>query len=172
MACLTGLHLIMPKLQAIKGPAFQSTMSTTEPHFQMQMAVNLTELNRMQAQIQAWGEQLQWKQADIYRTQLSLEELFVNAMTHGQIPDQPMRASLSLQAKPQGLAMEWRDNGVAFNPLLAPKANPDMALDERQTGGWGLTIVRNMGKDARYERQSHGHEETNYLCWLQPWSDS
>ncbi len=147
-------------------------MSTSEPHLQMRLAVNLTELTRMQADIQAWGEQLQWKQTDIYRTQLALEELFVNAMNHGQIPGQSMWASVSLRAKPQGLALQWRDNGLAFNPLLAPTANPDMDLDERQPGGWGLTMLRSMGTDAQYKRQSHGSEDTNCLQWLQPWSDT
>ena len=81
-----------------------------------------------------------------------------------------MWASFSLKQKPQGLEIEWRDNGIAFNPLLAPCADPQLGLDERQPGGWGVTMVRRMGQDAFYERQNIGHEDINCLRWFQPWS--
>ena len=161
----------MPKVWALNSSSSESAMSTpAEPHFQMRLEGNFSQLTQMNTHIQSWGEQLHWTQTDIYRTQFVLEEMFVNSITHGSVKGKSMWASFSLKQKPQGLEIEWRDNGIAFNPLLAPCADPQLGLDERQPGGWGVTMVRRMGQDAFYERQNIGHEDINCLRWFQPWS--
>lgn len=142
---------------------------SADADLKMKLEGNLSELPRMNAQVQAWGERLKWTQSTIFRTQFVLEELFVNAITHGRHEGQTVWASFSLKPMPQGLEIQWRDNGVAFNPLLTPLADPNVGLDERQPGGWGLTMVRGWSQDAHYQRQAIAHEDVNCLGWLQPW---
>ena len=134
----------------------------------MQLSADLSELQRMNAQVQAWGEQLRWSEHDIFRTQFVLEELFVNAITHGQQEGRTMWASMSLTAQPDGILIEWRDNGLAFNPLQSPDANADASLDERRPGGWGLTMLRQLSTQAHYQRETQAG--VNYLRLTQAWS--
>ena len=137
---------------------------------QMQLSADLSELQRMNAQVQAWGAQQQWPEHDIFRTQFLLEELFVNAITHGQQEGRTMWARLSLTAQPDGIHIEWRDNGLAFNPLQSPDANAEASLDERHPGGWGLTMLRQLSTQAQYQRETQASEGVNCLRLTQAWS--
>ncbi len=137
---------------------------------QMQIGADLSELQRINAQVQAWGEHLEWSKNDIFRTQFLLEELFVNAINHGQQKGCSMWATLTLTAQPDGIHIEWRDNGLAFNPLLSPDANADASLDERRLGGWGLTMVRQLSTQAQYQRETRASEGVNCLRLTQAWS--
>ena len=143
--------------------------SPSEIDLQMTLQGNLSELPRMNAQIQSWGEHRQWTQETIFQTQFVLEELFVNALKHGRIEGRPLRAFFALNPTEKGLAIQWRDNGIEFNPLLAPLANPHASLEERQPGGWGLTMLRDMTQETHYQRDAQGQEEINHLTWLLPW---
>lgn len=124
----------------------------------------------MNAQVQAWGEHLQWPADDIFRTQFLLEELFVNVITHGQQEGCAIWAALCLTAQPDGIHIEWRDNGLAFNPLQSPDANADASLDERRPGGWGLTMLRQLSTHAHYQRDTLASEGVNCLHLTLAWS--
>ena len=87
----------MPKRLA-RHPVLQESAMTrfADADLQMTLKGNLSELPRMNTQIQTWGEQLQWTQSTIFRTQFMLEELFVNAITHGRLVGQCLWASFCL----------------------------------------------------------------------------
>lgn len=45
------------------------------------------------------------------------------------------------------------DDGVPFNPFAQPAPNTDRPLAEREPGGCGIHLVRNMFDDVSYQRQ-------------------
>jgi anti-sigma regulatory factor (Ser/Thr protein kinase) len=143
-----------------------------ESTMQMQLRADLSELHRMNVQVEVWGNHLQVPKNEIFRTQFLLEELFVNAITHGQQEGRTMWATLTLTAQPDGVDIEWIDNGLAFNPLESPNANADASLDERSPGGWGLTMLRQLCSQAQYQRKTQTSEEVNCLRLTLIWSST
>jgi anti-sigma regulatory factor (Ser/Thr protein kinase) len=51
------------------------------------------------------------------------------------------------------------DDGVAFNPLAVKEPDTDASLDQRQIGGLGLQLVRNLMDEVTYQRRI----ESNFL---------
>jgi len=50
------------------------------------------------------------------------------------------------------LSIQVADDGVAFNPLLAPEPDLDLAIDQRPVGGLGIHLMRTMMDDLEYKR--------------------
>jgi anti-sigma regulatory factor (Ser/Thr protein kinase) len=44
------------------------------------------------------------------------------------------------------------DDGPAFNPLLQPEPDTTLPLASRQPGGLGITLIKSLMDDVRYER--------------------
>jgi anti-sigma regulatory factor (Ser/Thr protein kinase) len=51
------------------------------------------------------------------------------------------------------VVVEIRDEGVAFNPLDAPKPDLNAPLEVREVGGLGIYFIRTLINDVKYERQ-------------------
>ena len=60
------------------------------------------------------------------------------------------------------------DDGVAFNPLAVPPPDTTLPLEERELGGLGIHLVRNLTDEATYGRlggrnvitDDHGRERS------------
>ena len=73
---------------------------------------------------------------------LVIEEMLANLGSHGDCRDTPARITLSVE--PARVKGEIVDRGPAFDPRTAPR--PDLAAqpDDRQVGGLGLHLVRQL----------------------------
>ena len=87
-----------------------------------------------------------------FQLNLVLEELFVNALRHGGCEGLPDAARVRLRGTAEGVEVEFRDRGRAFDPSAAPPADLQAPLAERQGGGLGLHLVREIMGDIHYER--------------------
>jgi anti-sigma regulatory factor (Ser/Thr protein kinase) len=73
---------------------------------------------------------------------LVIEEMLANLGTHGDCRDTPAR--ITLEVEPARVKGEIVDRGPAFDPLTAPEPDLDAHPDERQVGGLGLHLVRQL----------------------------
>ncbi len=96
--------------------------------------------------------------------QLMVEELVVNAMTHGAKGQSNAWLRLVVHQSEQYIDLELSDNGIAFDPLSADAPDIDMALDAREIGGLGIHFVRQMADTAHYVRTQCAGEAINQLC--------
>ena len=89
-----------------------------------------------------------------YKLQLISEELFLNAVNHAYGPDRPDGLVwLNLLPQPEGAALIIEDEGEPFNPLEeAPEPDLESSLEDRDIGGLGLMLVREMSDQAAYSR--------------------
>ncbi len=86
------------------------------------------------------------------QVELAVEEAAVNICTHTYSGSPgPLRLRLSRQEK--ALVVELTDEGEAFNPLEAPPPNFSADLADRQIGGMGVHIIRQVADSVRYERR-------------------
>ena len=92
--------------------------------------------------------------------------LFVNTVRHGGCEGVENAARVRLQAIPDGVAVEFADRGMPFDPTAAPAADVNAPLAERPSGGLGIHLVREIMRGLRYERAG----EWNQLSMKRPLS--
>ena len=88
-----------------------------------------------------------------FQLNLVLEELFVNTIRHGGCDGVDASSRVELRATGDQLTVTFADRGRPFDLTAAPEANIDAPLSERQAGGLGIHLVRQIMRDVRYRRE-------------------
>jgi serine/threonine-protein kinase RsbW len=83
--------------------------------------------------------------------ELALDEVFMNVVMHGTLPDGPPRTvSVSLRHDGTAVTMVMEDDGPAFDPLSLATPDVDAPLEEREIGGLGVFLVRELMDEVSY----------------------
>lgn len=85
---------------------------------------------------------------------VAVEEIYVNIANYAYAPETG-KAYISVQPDPDNasVTIEFRDNGIPFDPLA--KADPDVTLsaEERNIGGLGIYMVKKSMDVLEYSRK-------------------
>lgn len=83
---------------------------------------------------------------------LILEEIIANIIKHGydNFPEQPIDLAIEMEAG--RLMMTVEDEGKPFNPLVYQNLNIGKSLDERNIGGQGIHLVKQIADQIDYKR--------------------
>ena len=85
---------------------------------------------------------------------LVLEELFINAVRHGQCEGLADAAHMRMHlARDGAVQVIFSDRGAPFDLTQAPEADIHAPLSERQGGGMGIHLVRQIMRDVSYSRE-------------------
>jgi anti-sigma regulatory factor (Ser/Thr protein kinase) len=79
---------------------------------------------------------------------LCLEEVFLNAVTHGHAN----RATISMCAEPDGITVEFADDGAPFDPTLAPAKRISGPTQDFDIGGYGTGLMQKFSRRMSYSR--------------------
>jgi phosphoserine phosphatase RsbU/P len=85
-------------------------------------------------------------------TELIVEELLTNVARAARSQPGDVQLSLECALTPDEIALTVRDNGPAFDPLAMAKPNIDGGIADREVGGLGILIVRQLADSCRYAR--------------------
>src|SRR5262249_39267062 len=88
-----------------------------------------------------------------FELNLVLEELFTNALTHGGCAGMESAVHVRLERRGDGVHVDFRDRGRAFDPLSAPEPDLEASLEDRGVGGLGVHLVRQIMRDLEYRRE-------------------
>lgn len=89
---------------------------------------------------------------DCMRLLLMVEELFTNSIHHGYPEECDDLVSVSLSIKDRVARMVYEDGAAEFDPFRGVLALPAGTTEERPVGGLGITLMRTIASEARYER--------------------
>jgi anti-sigma regulatory factor (Ser/Thr protein kinase) len=95
-----------------------------------------------------------------FELNLVLEELFTNSVRHGGCAGMENAVRVRLQLQQDGVRVEYSDRGEAFDPLNAPPPDVDSPLEQRQVGGLGIHLVRQIMRDLEYHREGEWNRIT------------
>ncbi|WP_187301348.1 ATP-binding protein [Aureimonas sp. AU20] len=84
---------------------------------------------------------------------LALDELLTNTVSYGYLDGGWHEILVELDVAPGCVDVSVRDDGRAFDPLLAPEPDLAVELEERQVGGLGIHFVRTLADEISYERE-------------------
>jgi anti-sigma regulatory factor (Ser/Thr protein kinase) len=87
-----------------------------------------------------------------YALALTLDEVVANVIRHGYDDDAEHIIRVRLWLEGDLLSVQVADDGVAFNPLLAPDPDLTLPIEQRPVGGLGIHIIRTMMDDIDYRR--------------------
>ena len=83
--------------------------------------------------------------------ELAIEELFVNFVNYGSNPAGLF--SVEIEANGDQVVIEVRDNGDPYDLTQTEAVNVDAPLNDRQPGGLGLHLTRNISQQVEYRRE-------------------
>lgn len=90
----------------------------------------------------------------LFNVELILEETLMNVIWHAFPDDETHPITLSVQVEPDDIVMHFEDDGIAFDPLLAPAPTLPTSIDKAVPGGLGLMLVRKFARSVHYERNA------------------
>jgi len=110
------------------------------------------ELNRVAEFMENVCEALQLDTHMAMKLQLAIEEMVVNVISYAYPKGTLADISLSVEAEGKELTLVLSDSGVPFDPTA--KDDPDLDVDpmDREQGGMGILIVKNIMNEVSYQR--------------------
>jgi serine/threonine-protein kinase RsbW len=81
---------------------------------------------------------------DVYAVQLAVDEACTNIIEHAYGGECDKSIDLHCEVTPQALIIRLHDHGEPFNPLEVPQPNFDVPIEERDNGGLGLYLMRQL----------------------------
>lgn len=98
----------------------------------------------------------------INQIKLASEEVLVNIINYAY-PDKEGNIEISyILNDNKSLKIEIVDWGVAFDPLSLPEPDINAPLEDREIGGLGVYLVRNIMDEVNYKRE----EDRNILTFV------
>ena len=89
-----------------------------------------------------------------FKMALALEEAVINVINHAFAgPAAPRPITVRIDITGRRFAAEVIDDGVAFDPTAAPDPDLSLPLEQRDPGGLGIYLMRQMTDRLHYRRR-------------------
>lgn len=86
-----------------------------------------------------------------YAVRLACEEVIVNIIHYAYPSGMDGYIGVNVSAKQESLQIEIYDGGIPFNPIDKPLPNVALEAEEREIGGLGIFLIRQMMDVTEYE---------------------
>ena len=96
----------------------------------------------------------------LFPFELALEEVFVNAVTHGAQAGETRQFEMAFSHAGTRAMLVLRDDAPAFDPLSLATPNVEASLEDRSVGGLGIHLVRELMDEVTYRRVDGYNELT------------
>lgn len=110
------------------------------------------ELQRLVDFVEALCCELELDHTDSMSLQLALEEAVVNIMQYAFAPGTTGEITISVEHDADRLLFSLEDGGLPFDPTEVADANVSLPADQREVGGLGIYIVRQIMDKVEYSR--------------------
>ena len=107
-----------------------------------------TALDRIEAWLQEGAVDREWR----YDVRIALEELLVNTVSYGYAGIGDARIDVALRRAGDTLHVLITDNAIAFDPFAREDPDIEVDLDDREMGGLGIFLVRQLAAAYAYRR--------------------
>lgn len=85
---------------------------------------------------------------------ICVEEVFANIL-HYAYPQKVGMFEVELNKVDENIIIEFRDEGVVFNPLDKPDPNLHLPPEKKALGGLGIYLTKKMSDDVAYKRENN-----------------
>lgn len=92
------------------------------------------------------------------RLKIIVDEIAGNIARYAYYPNEG-QMELRIKLKRKSISLCFVDSGIPYNPLLQSEPDVNLSLEERNSGGLGIYMVRNFVDKIKYKRKNY----QNYL---------
>lgn len=112
----------------------------------------ISEISKLATFIDEVGEEMNLSPELIFNLNLVLEEAVSNVILYAYPKEEHQEISLSVQKKGNSIILILTDSGMEFDPTLIPDADITLSAEERQIGGLGIFLIRQIMNKVEYQR--------------------
>ena len=116
------------------------------------LANDISELSKLHAFIEGVGEDFLLTPDVVFNLDLVIEEAVVNIINYAYPKEEHQYIYLSAHVHEGSIVFVLTDTGKEFDPTLAPEADITLSVDEREIGGLGIFLIRQIMNEVRYQR--------------------
>ena len=116
------------------------------------LANDIAEVSRLATFIEEVGEAFALTPDVVLNLNLVIEEAVVNIINYAYPKEQHEYIYLSAHLHEGSIVLVLTDTGKEFDPTLAPEADITLSADEREIGGLGIFLIRQIMNEVKYER--------------------
>ncbi|MGF7158905.1 anti-sigma regulatory factor (Ser/Thr protein kinase)/class 3 adenylate cyclase [Rhodoligotrophos appendicifer] len=128
------------------------------PALHLSVANSLSEIERIAEAVEAFCEANGFGPDVAHALNLSLDELLTNTITHGFKDEQEHVIDLRIERHGPEVVVRLSDDAAPFDPREAPVPDLDADVDDREIGGLGVFLVREMMDGIDYVRRDGRNE--------------
>lgn len=126
---------------------------------------DLSEIDRLTEFMDQLVEELGLDFADGYNLHLALEEACSNIIRYAYPGETGKTFCLDVEANDESVVFTLTDSGIPFNPLEnAPEVDVTLSAEDREIGGLGIFLIKNVMSAVAYERK--GGENVLTMTYL------
>ena len=122
-------------------------LSTKE---QLTLTNDIQELERLEPFLENFFNRNNLDMTLLPSVNLALEEALANVIMYAYPKGVQGEVTLSTNIKGKDILMEIKDEGAPFDPLQQQEANLDVPLEERQIGGLGIHLIKEIMNEVNY----------------------
>ena len=116
------------------------------------LANEISEISRLNGFIEDIGEEFSLTPDVVFNLNLVLEEAVVNIINYAYPKEEHQSIYLSARLHEGSIVLILTATGKEFDPTMAPEADVTLSADEREIGGLGIFLIRQIMNEVRYER--------------------
>lgn len=114
---------------------------------------DIAEIPQLSAFIDSFAEEAGLDFSLTMSLNLAMEEAVVNVMEYAYPEGTAGKVNISASIEGDDVEFVISDSGTAFDPTAKDEVNIDLGVEDRQIGGLGIHLVRNIMDDVKYERK-------------------
>ena len=113
---------------------------------------DISEISKLNEFVEAIGNEFSLSPEVIFNVNLVLEEAVVNVINYAYPKEKHESIYLSARLHEGSIVLVLTDTGMEFDPTMVPEADITLSADERQIGGLGIFLIRQIMNEVKYER--------------------
>jgi len=95
---------------------------------------------------------------------IAIEEIFVNIANYAY-PSGGGDINVSVEFSADGLIIEFSDSGIPYNPLEKDDPDTTLSAEDREIGGLGIYMVKQMMDNITYRYENNSNILTLFKKW-------
>jgi sigma-B regulation protein RsbU (phosphoserine phosphatase) len=130
--------------------------------FDLEIRNELTEICRVIEAFEKYAEKVGIPLPVTMKVNLVFDELLNNIISYAFPESGEHKISIHVEKSPDRLLIIVTDHGVPFNPFTQAEVNTSLSVDDREIGGLGIHLVKNVMDKFSYER----HLDSNVVTLI------
>ena len=115
---------------------------------------NLKEITTVIDHFESFGEKNNLPVPVILKVNIVFDEILNNNISYGFQDDSEHLINVEIELKGERLIITITDDGVPFNPFVKDPPDTKLSVNERDIGGLGIHIVKNLMDEYDYKRNA------------------